>query len=160
MQHFAFHTLIICLFSFSPCFAQDYITEKTVTGKAKKMYERGIQLSFNSHLEAALEDFEKALDIEPTFIDAQIHWANVQYDLGNLELAEEGFVTLAFDFRNFGESEGEPRFFESPVLKKVDVENDIPVEASRKKAIHSYRELLVDEDQEEYWEQWFLLNRM
>tara|TARA_R110002049_G_scaffold13509_3_gene58670 strand:+ start:22496 stop:25312 length:2817 start_codon:yes stop_codon:yes gene_type:complete len=32
--------------------------------------------------------------------------------------------------------------------KKVDVENDIPVESSRKKAIHSYRELLVDEDQE------------
>ena len=33
--------------------------------------------------------------------------------------------------------------------KKVDVENDIPVESSRKKAIYSYRELLVDDDQEE-----------
>ncbi len=32
--------------------------------------------------------------------------------------------------------------------KKIDIENDIPVESSRKKAIHSYRELLVDEDQE------------
>ena len=32
--------------------------------------------------------------------------------------------------------------------KKVDVENDIPVESSRKKAIYSYRELLADEDQE------------
>ncbi|MDW3094858.1 MAG: tetratricopeptide repeat protein [Gammaproteobacteria bacterium] len=31
---------------------------------------------------------------------------------------------------------------------KVDVKNDIPVESSRKKAIYSYRELLVDEDQE------------
>ncbi len=32
--------------------------------------------------------------------------------------------------------------------KKVDVENDIPVVSSRKKAIYSYRELIVDEEQE------------
>ena len=32
--------------------------------------------------------------------------------------------------------------------KKVDVTNDIPVDASRKKAIYSYRELLTDDDQE------------
>lgn len=41
------------------------------------------------------------------------------------KLAEEGFITLAFDFRNFGESEGEPRFYESPALKKVDVQNAV-----------------------------------
>ncbi len=33
--------------------------------------------------------------------------------------------------------------------KTVNVENDIPVDSSRKKAIYSYRELLVDEDQEQ-----------
>jgi len=41
------------------------------------------------------------------------------------KLANEGFITLAFDFRNFGESEGEPRFYESPVLKQVDVQNAV-----------------------------------
>lgn len=41
------------------------------------------------------------------------------------KLADEGFITLAFDFRNFGESEGEPRFYESPVLKKTDVKNAV-----------------------------------
>lgn len=33
--------------------------------------------------------------------------------------------------------------------KKVDIENDIPVKSSRKKAIYSYRELLDDEDQKQ-----------
>ena len=41
------------------------------------------------------------------------------------KLADEGFITLAFDFRNFGESEGEPRFYESPALKKMDIKNAI-----------------------------------
>ena len=40
-------------------------------------------------------------------------------------LADRGFVTLAFDFRNFGESEGEPRFYESPALKQVDIQNAV-----------------------------------
>ena len=30
--------------------------------------------------------------------------------------------------------------------KTIDVENDIPVDSSRKKAIHSYRELLEDKN--------------
>lgn len=100
MQRLFFYFLI-SFFPFSNCFAQDYITEKTATGKAKKFYERGIQSSFNSHLKAALEDFEKVLSIEPRFVDARIHWANVHYDLGNLDLAEEGFekaIAIAPDY--------------------------------------------------------------
>ncbi|MEM7187243.1 MAG: alpha/beta hydrolase [Bacteroidota bacterium] len=41
------------------------------------------------------------------------------------KLAKSGLITLAFDFRNFGESEGEPRFFESPQLKKKDIKNAV-----------------------------------
>ena len=40
-------------------------------------------------------------------------------------LAKKGFITLAFDFRNFGESEGEPRFYESPSLKSEDIKNAV-----------------------------------
>ena len=55
-------------------------------------------------------------------------WTTVKEQMAGLyaeKLAEEGFITLAFDFRNFGESEGEPRFYESPALKKVDVKNAV-----------------------------------
>lgn len=55
-------------------------------------------------------------------------WTTVKEQMAGLyakELAEQGFITLAFDFRNFGESEGEPRFFENPALKTVDIKNAV-----------------------------------
>ena len=55
-------------------------------------------------------------------------WTTVKEQMAGLyakKFTEEGFITLAFDFRNFGESEGEPRFYESPELKKVDIKNAI-----------------------------------
>lgn len=55
-------------------------------------------------------------------------WTTVKEQMAGLyaqKLAEEGFITLAFDFRNFGESEGEPRFFESPGTKKIDVKSAV-----------------------------------
>lgn len=55
-------------------------------------------------------------------------WTTVKEQMAGLyaeKLAEEGFITLAFDFRNFGESEGEPRFYESPALKKVDIKHAV-----------------------------------
>ncbi|MBS1553413.1 MAG: alpha/beta hydrolase [Bacteroidetes bacterium] len=55
-------------------------------------------------------------------------WTTVKEQMAGLyaaRLAKEGFITLAFDFKNFGESEGEPRFFESPMNKRIDVKNAI-----------------------------------
>lgn len=55
-------------------------------------------------------------------------WTTVKEQMAGLyaeKLANEGFITLAFDFRNFGESEGEPRFYESPAKKTVDVKNAV-----------------------------------
>lgn len=55
-------------------------------------------------------------------------WTTVKEQMAGLyakKLADSGFITLAFDFRNFGESEGAPRFFESPSMKKVDIENAV-----------------------------------
>ncbi len=55
-------------------------------------------------------------------------WTTVKEQMAGLyaeKLAENGFITLAFDFRNFGESEGEPRFYESPSMKKEDLESAV-----------------------------------
>lgn len=41
------------------------------------------------------------------------------------KLAAEGFVALAFDYRNYGESEGQPRQFEDPALKLRDLESAV-----------------------------------
>jgi len=41
------------------------------------------------------------------------------------KLAENGFIALAFDYRNYGESDGQPRQFEDPALKLIDLESAV-----------------------------------
>lgn len=55
-------------------------------------------------------------------------WTTVKEQMAGLyaaKLAKTGFITLAFDFRNFGESEGEPRFYENPKMKVADIQNAV-----------------------------------
>lgn len=55
-------------------------------------------------------------------------WTTVKEQMAGLyakKLAKEGFITLAFDFRNYGESEGEPRFWENPTMKVQDIKNAV-----------------------------------
>lgn len=51
-------------------------------------------------------------------------WTSVKEQMAEIyakELAKRGFITLAFDFRNFGESEGKIRALESAKLKMTDI---------------------------------------
>ncbi|MHA4844769.1 alpha/beta hydrolase [Flavitalea antarctica] len=41
------------------------------------------------------------------------------------KLAEHDIVALAFDYRNFGESEGQPRQYEDPALKSKDLQSAV-----------------------------------
>jgi fermentation-respiration switch protein FrsA (DUF1100 family) len=53
-------------------------------------------------------------------------WTTVKEQMPNLyaqKLANEGFIAFTFDFRTFGESEGEPRNYESPERKIIDIKN-------------------------------------
>lgn len=55
-------------------------------------------------------------------------WTQVKEQIGYLyggKLAENGFAALAFDSRFWGESGGEPRFFESPQAKVQDLKNAV-----------------------------------
>jgi outer membrane protein OmpA-like peptidoglycan-associated protein/YHS domain-containing protein len=83
--------------------AQTYTTVKTANKKAVKLYEQSVQQSFNKQLKGALSDAERALELEPNFIDAHLQWARIQYDLGNVEKAKVGFlkvVALDADYSN------------------------------------------------------------
>lgn len=42
-----------------------------------------------------------------------------------IELSNKGYLAFTFDFRYYGESEGEPRYFEDPESKIVDIKNAI-----------------------------------
>ncbi|HCF27007.1 MAG TPA: lysophospholipase [Cyanobacteria bacterium UBA11049] len=55
-------------------------------------------------------------------------WITVKEQMAGLyakKLAEDGFATLAFDCRYYGESSGEPRQYESPRAKIQDIKNAI-----------------------------------
>ncbi|MEM6686842.1 MAG: CocE/NonD family hydrolase, partial [Bacteroidota bacterium] len=55
-------------------------------------------------------------------------WTTVKEQMAGLyaeRFAAEGFITLAFDFRNYGESEGEPRAWENPAMKIQDIKNAV-----------------------------------
>ncbi len=69
----------------------DFVTRKTASDKLKKSYKKGMQYSRAGQNEKALHEFSKALKKEPTFIDAQIQWAAIHYDLRNYEMAKQGF---------------------------------------------------------------------
>lgn len=60
-------------------------------------------------------------------------WITVKEQMAGLyaqKLSQKGFVALAFDFRFYGESEGEPRNYESPENKIKDWKNAITFMAS------------------------------
>ena len=69
----------------------DYVTRKTAPEKVLKIYKKGISYTRKKENQKALKEFEKALKKEPRFIDAQIQWAAVHYDMKNFETAETGF---------------------------------------------------------------------
>ena len=72
-------------------FAQTYTTKKTAKGAAKKAFEKGMVYNVEGDNLKAIREFEKALKEAPDFIDAQLQWAAMKYDLKLFPEAEIGF---------------------------------------------------------------------
>jgi hypothetical protein len=70
------------------------------------------------------ENYQEGIKLPAVIVTGS--WTTVKEQMPNLyaqKLANEGFIALTFDFRTFGESEGEPRNYESPERKIVDIKN-------------------------------------
>lgn len=104
------------------------IKAKALTSKNKAMEQiiftsEGLKLVGNLYYPA---NYKKG-DSYPAIIVAG-SWTTVKEQMAGLyasRFAKEGFITLAFDFRNYGESEGEPRFWENPAMKVEDIKNAV-----------------------------------
>lgn len=101
----------------------DKINKKNTIMKKVKFKSEGLDVVGNLYYPSDYQVGEKY----PAIVVSG-SWTTVKEQMAGLyakKLAEQGFICLAFDFRNFGESEGEPRFYESPKLKKEDIENAV-----------------------------------
>ncbi len=73
-----FHLIVSFVFLFAlNGHAQDYTTKKTVKGKIKKIWDKGMEHNMKGENFKAIREFEKALEMNPKFIDAQLQWAAV-----------------------------------------------------------------------------------
>jgi len=78
--------------------AQDYTTKKTVSGKLKKIWDKGMQYNLKGENMKAIKEFQKALKIDASFIDAQLQLAALNYEMKRFDLGELGFEkVLAID---------------------------------------------------------------
>lgn len=101
---------------------------KALTGKSKKMEKvnfksEGLNVVGNLYYPV---NYKKGTAYSTIIVVGS--WTTVKEQMAGLyaeKFANEGFITLAFDFRNYGESEGEPRFWENPTMKVQDIKNAV-----------------------------------
>jgi uncharacterized protein len=102
-------------------FAQAKTNE--ITKKQVKFKSEGLVLVGNLHLPA---NFKKNKNKNYRAVVVAGSWTTVKEQMADLyatKLAKEGLVALSFDFRNYGQSEGQPRNYENPTMKTQDLVN-------------------------------------
>jgi fermentation-respiration switch protein FrsA (DUF1100 family) len=97
---------------------------KTDSGKRKVEFKsEGLVLTGNLHLP---ENFDETKRYKAVVVTGS--WTTVKEQMPDLyaaKLAKGGIVALTFDFRNYGESEGQPRNYENPEMKAKDIINAV-----------------------------------
>lgn len=94
------------------------VTEKTITFSSE-----GLTLTGKLYFPPG---FDASKKYAATFVEGS--WLTVKEQMATLyakRIAAEGFLALTFDFRYYGESEGQPRNFESPEAKIADMKNAV-----------------------------------
>lgn len=122
MKNYHFIALLAA-FMFSCNTKKESKTQKTNTMEKVQFSSEGIQLTGHIYYP---KDYKKGKRYPAVIVSGS--WTTVKEQMAGLyakKIAEKGFITLAFDFRNFGESEGTPRFYENPALKKTDIKNAV-----------------------------------
>lgn len=124
-------------------FAQNkYKTEKDVSAKVLSNYDEAFRQASSNQFEAAEKNLRKALDKEPTFLDAKILLANVLYERENYAEAEREFeevlrINPAYNYRvyyNLGITERRLEKYDEAVVHLRDFINTDPDERMRGKA--------------------------
>lgn len=84
-----------------------------------EFYSGGVKLAGRLHLPENFSEKKKYRGVVVTG-----SWTTVKEQMAGLyagKLTAGGFVTMSFDFRNFGESRGVPRDYEVPSMKAEDI---------------------------------------
>lgn len=129
-------------------FAQKkFTTKKTANDKLKTVYDRAMRMASLNQFEDAAQDFEKALKMDPTFIDAQLQLANVRYQQSKFEEARAGYEkTIAIDsmyepavFYSLGMLEFDMKKFEEAAAHlDFFLKNSPKISAGRKSTAENY----------------------
>lgn len=103
---------------------ENFNAAKTSGNKRKVEFKsEGLVLTGSLHLP---ENFDEKKTYKAVVVTGS--WTTVKEQMADLyaaKLAKEGFVALTFDFRNYGESEGQPRNYENPEMKARDIVNAV-----------------------------------
>lgn len=97
------------------------ISARNTSIRKVEFLSEGLILRGNLHLPA---NFNESNQYKAVLVTGS--WTTVKEQMADLYskmLADKGYVALSFDFRNYGESEGQPRNYESPEMKVVDIIN-------------------------------------
>lgn len=116
-------TMLIGLTAFSTNNKRETVTTKNKKMEGINFKSEGLNIVGNLYYP---EDYKKG-ESYPAIIVAG-SWTTVKEQMAGLyaeRFASEGFIALAFDFRNYGESEGLPRFWENPGMKVEDIKNAV-----------------------------------
>lgn len=75
-------------------YGQSYVTKKTATGKAKKVYYRANQYKKNRLVDKAIQDYKTVIKIAPDFIDAHYELAAIYFNQKNYAAAKQGLMSV------------------------------------------------------------------
>ena len=97
--------------------------DKAMTVKKVEFLSGGEKVVGNLYLPA---DYDASKQYPAIIVSGS--WTTVKEQMSGLyarRLAEQGYIALAYDPRNFGESEGKARFYENPVQKVADIRSAV-----------------------------------